>query len=192
MRRRTGVRVASLHLDRYGRFTDRRLEFPRDADLSLVYGRNEAGKSTALSGLCDFLFGFPHNAAYDFLHDKKLLRIGGTLRRSDGSAITARRRRGRENTLLDPSERPLPQGALASYLGGADRDQFTRVFGVDQERLREGGEAMLGSNGAVGAVLLEAGEGVRDLLKVQRDLDERRARLYSPRRTGERLRAPGP
>ena len=63
------MRVVSLHLDRYGRFTDCRLEFPRNADLCLVYGLNEAGKSTALSGLCDFLFGFPHNAAYDFLHE---------------------------------------------------------------------------------------------------------------------------
>jgi uncharacterized protein YhaN len=181
------VRVVSLHLDRYGRFTDCKLEFPRNADLCLVYGPNEAGKSTALSGLCDFLFGFPHHAEYDFLHEKKLLRVGGTLLRSDGGEIMARRRRGRENTLLGLDERPLPESVLAPYLGGVGRDQFMRVFGVDQVRLQAGGEAMLAADGAVGAILLEAGEGVRDLLKVQRGLEERAARLYAPRRSGERL-----
>ena len=144
------MRLLSLHLDRYGRFTDRRLEFPRDAALTLVYGPNEAGKSTALAALCDFLFGFPHLAAYDFLHDKRQLRVGGTLLRSDGSEITARRRRGRENTLLDLDERSLPEAVLASCLGGGtDREQFMRVFAVDQERLRAGGEAMLAADGAV-------------------------------------------
>src|SRR5690349_17040869 len=112
------MRLTRLHLDRYGRFTDRLLELPSNVPLCLVYGPNEAGKSTALAALCDLLFGFPHNAAYDFLHERRLLRVGGTLRRSDGEEIAVRRRRGRENTLLDPEERPVPDGALAPYLGG--------------------------------------------------------------------------
>src|SRR5690349_337687 len=181
------MRLTSLYLDRYGHFTDRQLEFPPGKAVCLVYGPNEAGKSTALTALCDLLFGFPHNAAYDFLHDRRLLRVGGTLRRSGGEEITVRRRRGRENTLLGAEERPIPDGALAPFLGGIDRDHYTRVFGIDQNRLRAGGEAMLAADGAVGAILLETGAGVRDLIGIQQDLDTRATKIYTHRRSGERV-----
>ena len=55
------MRLNRLDLTRYGKFTDRSLDFgapaPGKADLHIVYGPNEAGKSTALSAFLDLLFG---------------------------------------------------------------------------------------------------------------------------------------
>ena len=54
------MRVRRLDLLRYGHFTDRSFELPAgDVDLHIVFGPNEAGKSTALAAIEDLLFGVP-------------------------------------------------------------------------------------------------------------------------------------
>ncbi len=54
------MRIARLDLARYGRFTDRTIDFgdrPESGpDLHIVYGLNEAGKSTTASAILDLLF----------------------------------------------------------------------------------------------------------------------------------------
>ena len=64
------MRLRRLELTRYGRFTDRVIEFgppPADGpDLHVVYGPNEAGKSTAVAGFLDLLFGIEMRSRYGF------------------------------------------------------------------------------------------------------------------------------
>ena len=66
------MRLIRLDLTRYGKFTDHSLAFgdrpSGSPDLHVVYGPNEAGKSTALSALLDLLFGIEPRSRYDFLH----------------------------------------------------------------------------------------------------------------------------
>ncbi|NEW88602.1 hypothetical protein DU475_15200, partial [Rhodopseudomonas sp. WA056] len=95
------MRIEQLALERYGVFTDRVLSFAPQASLHVVLGANEAGKTSALTAIGDLLFGFGTRTDYDFKHDSKLLRIGGSFRHSDGRLIAARRRKGNKNTLLD-------------------------------------------------------------------------------------------
>ena len=56
--------VQELRLERFGHFADAAL--PLAPGLTLLYGPNEAGKSTLLAALRAFLFGFPRGAAFDF------------------------------------------------------------------------------------------------------------------------------
>ena len=43
------MRIDSIDLIRFGHFVDREIEFPfKSPDFHLVYGNNEAGKSTLL------------------------------------------------------------------------------------------------------------------------------------------------
>lgn len=83
------MRLDRLDLTRYGHFTDRRLAFPApapgEADLHVVYGPNEAGKSTLFSAWLDLLFGIPLRTRYDFRHP------GPTMRVARGSAMRAAR-----------------------------------------------------------------------------------------------------
>jgi chromosome segregation protein len=86
--------------------------------LHVVLGANEAGKTSALSAIGDLLFGFGARTDYDFRHDSKTLRIGGSFRHSSGKSIAARRRKGNKNTLLDASDQPLPDDVFAFLLDG--------------------------------------------------------------------------
>ena len=115
------MRLLRLDLLRYGRFTDRSLELSaKGADFHIIFGPNEAGKSTALAAIEDFLFGIPTRSPYDFLHDYASMRIGAVLE-NGGSSLNVIRRKGKRDTLLRTDGFPVSggEGALRPYLAGA-------------------------------------------------------------------------
>ncbi|WP_279599077.1 YhaN family protein [Methylobacterium sp. J-076] len=180
------MRLLSLHLERYGAFTDRTLAFRPDARLHVVLGANEAGKSTALSAVTDLLFGFGKTTAYAFQHEMPLLRIGAEIASADGRRLAFRRRKGNARTLIDADEAPLPDDALAPFLGGLVRPVFCRAFGLDAEALRRGGREMVDVEGEVGASLFAAGSGLRGLTELQARLDGEAEAIFTPRKAGHR------
>lgn len=164
------MRIQRLDLLRYGLFTNTQLVLPAsDSDIHIVFGPNEAGKSTALSAIEDLLFGIPGNSRYNFLHDYGTMRVGAVLE-NGGKTLEIRRRKGNKDTLLTPNEVPVTggTGALAPFLAGADQAFFTRMFSLDHERLRKGGREILDAKDEVGQMLFSAGaglSGLRDRLK---------------------------
>ncbi len=182
------MRFDRFDILRYGALTDRQLVFRPDAKLHIVYGPNEAGKSSALSAISDLLFGFPERSAYGFLHDAGVLRIGAQLTARDGQALSFRRRKGRKNTLLGNSdaEENLPDDALAPYLGNLSRDVFERAFGLNSDSLRAGGETMLKSGGEIGSLLFSAASGLTGLSNLRKSLDVDADAIYSQRRSKDR------
>ncbi len=180
------MRFSELHLIRYGQFDGCRLVFPQaPSDLHVVYGPNEAGKSTTMSAIADLLFGFPHAAAYDFQFDKTLLRVGGVIE-GGGAASTWRRKRGRIGTLLDEAEQPLDEGPLATLLAGQTRESFHRAFSLDHERLREGGRAVLEAKDDVGQAIFAAGSGLLSVTRLAEALEEEARQIWSERASGTR------
>jgi uncharacterized protein YhaN len=175
------MRLRSLRLERYGMFKDRSVELPADR-MCLVFGANEAGKTTALSALADLLYGFPHLTEYDFRFDTKDLRLGGEVIGASGKTLRFRRRKGRSNTLIDDDDTPLPDDALSQFIGRSDRELFERAFGLSHQRLRDGGHAMLQAGGDIGESLIEAGSGITDLLDIQRALQAEAESLYTERK----------
>ena len=111
------MRIESLHLEAYGVYTDRELVFRPDAAVHIVFGPNEAGKTSALSAIGDLLFGFPGQTKFDFKHASANLRIGARLRLANGDALEFRRRKGLKNTILDTADKPLAHDPLAPVLG---------------------------------------------------------------------------
>src|SRR6266446_4728663 len=104
------MRIQRLDLLRYGRFTDTHIELPAsDSDIHIVFGPNEAGKSTALSAIEDLLFGIPNNSRYNFLHDYGSMRVGAVLD-TGGKSLQVRRRKGHRDTLLTADEIPIAGG----------------------------------------------------------------------------------
>jgi uncharacterized protein YhaN len=182
------MRFDRLDILRYGALTDRRLEFRPGARLHVVYGPNEAGKSSALSAISDLLFGFPDRAAYSFLHDPASLRVGAELQAGDGRRIAFRRRRGRKSTLLnaDESESALPDDALAPFLGSLSRDVFERAFGLNSASLRQGGDAMLRSGGEIGSLLFSAASGLTGLSDLRKTIESEADGIYAQRRSKDR------
>ena len=182
------MRFLSLDLIRYGHFTDRSIAFRPDAALHIVYGPNEAGKSSALSAFSDLLFGFPdRNVGYDFLHPARDLRLGATLKARAGGTFSFRRRKGRANTLLEAgSETALNDDALAAYLGSLDRTVFERAFGLNSERLRAGADEMLADGGEIGQMLFSAASGLTGLRSAAEVLTAETDGIYAPRKSQSR------
>ncbi len=182
------MRFTRLDILRYGALTDRTLDFRAGARLHVIYGPNEAGKSSALSAISDLLFGFPAAAEQSFLHEPNTLRIGAYISARDGGLLRFRRRRGRKGTLLAPDDKetPLAEDALAPFLGNLSRDVFERAFGLDSQRLRQGATAMLRSGGEIGSLLFSAASGLTGLSRLRQTLESEADGIYAARRSKDR------
>ena len=182
------MRIRRLDLLRYGHFTDAELQMPAGKpDFHFIVGPNEAGKSTALSAIEDLLFGIPHNSTRNFTHDYNSMRIGAFLE-DEGGQLDIRRRKGNRDTIIDSNGAPLPAGdsGLASFLAGADRAFFVRMFCLDHERLRTGGQEILQAQDDVGQMLFSAGAGISGLRQRLKALEEEADTLWASRRAGHR------
>ena len=157
------MRLRRLDLDRYGHFTGRSLDFgppPQDGpDLHVVFGPNEAGKSTLLSAWLDLLYGIPDRTPLNFLHPYPSLRIAGALETPSGTLEIARIK-ARTGGLLDANGAALPETVLAAALGGIDRDAYRAMFSLDDDTIEAGGESILASRGDLGQLLFQASAGL--------------------------------
>jgi uncharacterized protein YhaN len=183
------VRIDRLLLGRYGHLVDVELAFPADRGLHVVLGGNEAGKSTALAAVGDCLFGFPFRTDYAFLHKTRDLRLAVDLRARDGRAARFARLKRNSNDLLDGADMPVPESRLASFLGGASRERFDRVFGLDAAELRKGGAAILEGKGEVGESILQAHTGMSGFRALVEKLGEAASQLHGDRRRRRDLHA---
>lgn len=176
------MRIARLDLLRYGHFTDTMLELAAaGTDLHIVFGPNEAGKSTARSAIGDFLFGFPARTPLDFLHAYSQLRLGARCEYVHGT-IEAIRRKGRKDTLLDTNgdASKTLEAELDRVLAGADADFFSRMFSLDHAGLRRGADALIAPEANADAAVLAAGSGLADILAQRAQLAAEADALWAP------------
>jgi uncharacterized protein YhaN len=179
------MRLLSLDLERYGPFTGRRLAFRPNALLHLVFGPNEAGKSSSLAAVTDLLFGVERRTPDDFLRPGKEMRLGATIRDSKGAEISFIRRKLKP-LLCDADNVPLPDDALAPFLGDLSREVFRRAFGLDAEALRRSGDELKASDGELGAALFSAASGLRGISEVKAALEREADGIFAERRAQNR------
>lgn len=175
------MRIRHLDLRAFGPFTDRRLTFLAEpGDLHLIYGPNEAGKSSALRAIGAALFGIESQTSDNFKHAYSDLRLGMSLERPGEKVLEFVRRKGQKQKLwAGDDSHPLDDDILSGFLGGLDRAEFTRVFGLDHLRLREGTERLLDAAEGTEAAVVGAALGVRDLSEVRVQLEKEAAELFS-------------
>ena len=190
------MRIARLDLTRYGRFTDYRLDFgPAPAngpDFHVVYGLNEAGKSTAAAAILDLLFGIEKQSAYGApevrtnWHAYSAMRIGARLELRGGAYEVARLKRD-TNSLVDADNRPLEETFIKAELAGVDRAAFRMMFSLDDESLEKGGEAILESRGDLGQLLFSASAGLAEMSGRLGGLREKADSFFRPRAKSSEL-----
>ena len=174
------MRIDELNLAAFGPFTDRVLAFG-EFGLHIVYGLNEAGKSSALRSLKALLYGIDERTPDNFLHANDKLRIHGFIRTTDGHKLTFVRRKGRKNTLLTPDDEVLDEQVLAPFLQGVTAELFETLFGIDHQALVQGGQEILEQKGEVGQALFSAALGSQALHAVLAKLDAAADGLFRPR-----------
>lgn len=174
------MRFRRLELVRYGGFADRVFDFGAGGpDLHLVIGPNEAGKSTALQAIGDFLFGIPAQSRQNWRYEYAQLRLRALIEH-DGDLIDVTRRKGNRDTLLKADGTPFKTDPLAPLLGGIDRAGFERMFGLDHTKLREGGASIIGGRDDAARITLEAGTGVSHIGSELARLTEAASTLFKP------------
>jgi uncharacterized protein YhaN len=180
------MRLRRLDLTRYGRFTDRVLDFgpapTGQPDMTLVYGPNEAGKSTAFDAWLSLLFGVPARSGYAFLHSYSTMQVGGVLE-SGGRTHELVRTKGNANDLRTAAGEVLAPGALTPMLGTLTRDSYRAMFSLDDDSLEEGGRAILESKGELGQMLFTASSGLPGMAAALVQVRAEAEALFKPGRS---------
>lgn len=180
------MRFSELNLERYGAFEDCRLTFRDGApDLHVVYGANEAGKSTTLAAVSDLLFGFGARTPYNFRFDYSLLRVGAVVE-ADGRRLALRRRKSQAGSLVGPDDRPVDEGPLLAMLKGQSRETFRLAFSLDHLRLREGGRAIVDAKDDLGRAVFAAGSGMTGISAALGALEREADGVWGPRAAARR------
>jgi uncharacterized protein YhaN len=183
------MKLRELHLTAFGPFTDRKLDFgAAEQSVVFVHGPNEAGKSSTLRAISDLRFGIPTQSRDNFVHEHKSMLLGGVLVDRGDNSYHVTRRKGRTATLSYADGSPVPPEVEALITCGLSKDDYEAMFGLDHERLRKGGEALLAGQGEVGAALFEASAGVRSIPLVLDRLDQSARTYFMPGARGKNAR----
>lgn len=177
------MRIRHLDLIRIGPFTNQKLSFDKgEFGLHLVYGSNEAGKSSTLRALSQWLFGIPGETKSrdQFVHTHKDLRVGGTIENHEGQTLTCVRRSGGKKTSLkgENDKGTLDPAVLTSFLSGLTQEQFQTQFGIDLHQLVAGGKTIASGGGELGESLFAAGSGSANMPLLRKSLESQCEDLF--------------
>lgn len=178
------MRLRQLNLTRYGRFTDFTLDFgerpANGSDFHIIFGNNEAGKSTAFNGYLDLLFGIGERSKFNFLHEYNALCIGAVLEIEKTTIKLARIKR-RGATLLGANNQSVDEAILTTALHGLSREAYEAMFSLNDKTLEQGGNEILESKGDFGRLLFAGTAGLTDLSKELQLLQDHANEVYSER-----------
>ena len=184
------MRFSKLYLKAFGPFTERVINFDvPEASLHILYGPNEAGKSSLLRAIRAFLYGIQERTQDNFLYENTALRVGGVITDGAERPLAVMRRKARKLSLrqwngkvgADCEGEALPDNAIPHLLGDIEEAQFSRLFGIDRDELIRGGQAILEGQGDVGESLFEAGSGLVGLRRLRDTLEAEAGELFAPR-----------
>lgn len=163
------MRIDSLQLVKYGHFGQGTVTF--GPGLTVVYGRNEAGKSTLLDGLTDFLWGIARNTKRAYTVQPKVMELLGAVT-IDGAQTTYRRRLG---DLFDSAGTKV----AAPWGEPADKDMWQHGFGLDHARLLAGGKLIVDGDDDPAGIEFLAETGI-DIDAVRVGIEARMEVLFKP------------
>lgn len=152
------MRLNRLDLIRYGRFDGAKILLPHPSngnpDVTIIYGPNESGKSTAFNGFLELLFGMKSGThPYAFKFERNDLLVGAELDFPGRGEMVLRRNGKRTQSLLDHQNRPVDETILLSALHGLGLNDYIERFSLNDKGLREGGERIAGAKGDLGQLL---------------------------------------
>ncbi len=183
------MKISTLRLLAFGPFTGLELDLgEQPGGLQLLYGPNEAGKSSALRAIRQLLYGIEVQTKDGFLHPYDRLRVGARLVRDDGRSLEFIRRKANKNSLRQPDDQtPLSDDDLSGWLPVSTMTDFQSRFGIDHERLREGGAEIVKGKGQLAETLFAATAGVAHLRQISDELRNGYQALYKPGGSKQRI-----
>ena len=173
------MKFSKIRFEKIGPFDDTTLDFSKgNPGLHIVYGSNEAGKSSALKYIEWFLFGIPAQNEDNFKHAFGDFLIESTILDSNSKThLLKRKKANKGKTFLDANNVDATS-MFEPMLGGLVRETFSMQFGISHAQLRSGGREVLEGEGDLGTSIFEAGTGLANLRRILQKLEERAAEIY--------------
>ncbi|MDC0434693.1 AAA family ATPase [bacterium] len=185
------IRIEQLDLAFFGHFTNKQFNFGKRTtatpDFHIVYGANEAGKTTFMESYLRLLYGFEaRNEPYAFRHGRANLHVSGILQLDD-EVREFHRKSTNKNTLVDELGNVLPEASLQAHLGGLAVSDYRKLLCIDDESIEKGGEEIVNSRGDIGTLLFSAAAGISDLWQVLESIRNEAEAIHKSRATKTRL-----
>ena len=183
------MRLEEFHLEGFGHFHQHTVG-PLDRNVTVLYGPNEAGKSTLLAFVRAVLFGFPQRGRNQYYPPLAGGRHGGRIRLVDdnGARYTLERFTGTQGGPFDlraELDGQLQDTAFLHKLTGhASADLFKNVFAFSLDEIQSEG---LMSNSEVAGRIYSAGMGASRLPDFAQSLAKRKETLYRPRGSAQQI-----
>jgi uncharacterized protein YhaN len=174
------MRFQSITLTDIGAFSDLSLCFLKSqcSDLHILFGRNEAGKSTLHRALLAALFDHYPSELLNSSINKAAINF--SIEYASGSVESCSRFLKRSSrslkTLQITGDDTVSQRRLMMDTVG--RETFRFICGVDHSALLEGSRELLKGKGTLKELLFGQASGLRDISSLLRSLDEEAQALY--------------
>ncbi|MCO6456824.1 MAG: AAA family ATPase [Pirellulaceae bacterium] len=181
------MKLRRLEIENFGTLAGRELDF--EPGFQVVFGANEAGKSTLLQVIRETLFGFPLRSPYAFAEHAGEMAATAVLDMADGSRVRYRRRKGRNDVVVgqvEPGNRPLDANGLNRLLGNASGELYQHVFGFSLAELTSGNESLEKAN--LNEALFGGGlGGLASFETVKDQLQKEAEQLFTPTATSRKI-----
>lgn len=176
------MRFNEIVVDAYGPFSDLCMEFSAEPNFHIIYGLNEAGKSSLLRAIHSLLFGISQKTPDAFLHDYPALKITAAIEAKDGQTLEFSRvkKKRLEDSLRRANGQTLSPAELSKMLGEQTEETFVSLYGLDHEELRRGGKDMLAGRGDLGRALFESG-GAGAIRRILMQYRAQAEEIFTPR-----------
>lgn len=141
------MRFERLAVERFGHFESLDLDLSGGPGLVVIYGPNEAGKTTLLRALHGLLFGIDERTPYAFEYDYRAIALRAVLRDTSGQRLDITRLKKRKDSLLgslrsDVGEVPLDALRFSRYFGAITEELYGSIFGFSHADLQQGSEVL--------------------------------------------------
>ncbi|MDQ0214748.1 uncharacterized protein YhaN [Oikeobacillus pervagus] len=176
------MKILSLHIYAYGKLEDYHLsDIP---NLQVIYGKNEAGKSTLMSFIHSILFGFPtKQQAKQRYEPKTHTKYGGVMKinsKTYGTAVIERiKGRSPEEVIVRLEDgRTGGEDFLKEILHGMNEHFYRNIFSFDVHGLQKIHQL---KEEDIGRFLFSASaSGTDALLKIENELQKEMEKLFKP------------
>ncbi len=173
------MKIRRLDLIAYGPFSNEVLDFGADG-LHVIYGPNEAGKSTALRALQAVLYGMTEKRDA-FLHSWDMMRVGMSVEVGNEVVRVERRKgKGARSLVHAGTDRAVTGEEWNRVLPVLDQELFLQMFGLDYHRLVEGGRELADGKGDIGQALLAAAGDLGASVERMHAFESKSAELFLP------------
>lgn len=175
------MRFLTFEATAYGKFATQPLAFPAAPSVLLVYGPNEAGKSSMREAIVDFLFGVPLQTNRAYQYPRPGISLAGEVLVGDETWRVTRSTKRRDSLTVE-GHGVLEEATWLARLGGMDRATFERLFALGRDELVAGAREMLAPDANASRTLFEAAAGLTTFTEMSRRLGDEAAEAYSSRR----------